>query len=143
MKTKFFLENFRNLHKRKIMRLLPFLAPFLMLYGCYNVERNCTDFRTGTYEFEAISGTEVFTTRIVRNDSLEIEYYLERIDTASIRWINDCEYVLKKLHPKNRAEKKAIHIKILTTHDKGYTFEFNEVGKIARSKASANKVSNK
>jgi len=129
------------LQQRITMRLLTSLILLLMLSGCYNVERNCADFRTGTFEFEAVSGTNVFTTRIVRNDSMEIEYYQGKIDTSAIRWINDCEYVLKKLNPKNRAEKKAIHIKILTTTDNEYTFEFNEVGRTARNKASAHKTS--
>lgn len=123
------------------MRILTSLILLLLLSGCYSVERNCANFRTGTFEFEAVSGTNVFTTRIVRSDSLEIEYYQGKIDTSTIRWINNCEYVLRKRNPKNRAEKKAIHIKILTTNADEYTFEFNEVGKTARSKATARKVS--
>jgi len=124
------------------MRLLPYFSLLFLLFSCYEVERNCGDFRTGTFQFEAVSGTEVFTTRIERNDSIEIEYYKESIDTAEIRWINDCEYVLRKLNPKSMAEEKAIHIKILTTKDNSYTFEFNEVGKSGRSKATATKISN-
>ena len=124
------------------MRFLTCLLVFLGLSSCYDVERNCTDFKTGTFEFEAVSGTEMFTTRIVRNDSIEIEYYNEKVDTALIRWINDCEYVLRKLNPRNMAEKKAIQIKILTTTDNGYSFEFKEVGKSTRSKANATRVVN-
>ena len=115
------------------MRLLPYFSLLFLLLSCYEVERNCGDFRTGTFQFEAVSGTEVFTTRIERKES---------IDTAEIRWINDCEYVLRKLNPKSMAEEKAIHIKILTTKDNSYTFEFNEVGKSGRSKATATKISN-
>lgn len=122
------------------MRLLPFLSLFFLLISCYEVERNCSNFRTGSFEFEAVSGTEVFTTRIERNDSIEIEYYKQSIDTAEIRWINDCEYVLRKLNPKNMAEEKAIHIKILTSKDNRYTFEFSEVGKSVKSRASATKI---
>lgn len=113
----------------------------IILSSCYQVERNCADFKTGTFEFEAVSGTEIFTTRILRNDSIEIEYFNESVDTAEIRWINDCEYILKKLNPKNRAERKAIHIKILTTDGSNYNFEFNEVGKSQKSKATARKIS--
>ena len=123
------------------MRTILAASLLLLTTSCYQVERNCADFKTGTFTFEAISGTEIFTTRIVRNDSIEIEYYKESVDTASIRWINDCEYVLRKLNPKSMAEEKAIHIKILTTKDKTYSFEFNEVGKPNKSRASAVKVS--
>lgn len=124
------------------MQIISSLLLLLLLTSCYEVERNCADFRTGTFKFEAVSGTEVYTTRIERNDSIEIEYYKESIDTASIRWINDCEYVLRKLNPKSMAEEKAIHIKILTTKGNAYTFEFNEVGKSSKSRASAVKTSN-
>jgi hypothetical protein len=120
--------------------IFSFLFTFLLLQGCYKVNRDCSKFKTGVFEFEATSGTEMFTTRIERSDSLEIEYFKDQVDTASVRWINDCEYVLKKLNPKNRAEQEAIHIKILTTSDNAYQFEFNEVGKTTKSRASARKI---
>ena len=123
------------------MRTIFAASLLLLTTSCYQVERNCSNFKTGTFTFEAVSGTEIFTTRIVRNDSIEIEYFKESVDTAEIRWINDCEYVLRKLHPKSMADEKAIHIKILTTRDNTYTFEFNEVGKANKSRASAVKVS--
>jgi hypothetical protein len=122
------------------MRFSFLLVILLFLTSCYESERNCSDFKTGTFEFEAISGTEVFKTTITRNDSIEIDFFDGKNDTSSIRWINDCEYVLEKLHPKNQAEKKAILIKILTTDKNTYTFEFSEVGKTKTRKASARKV---
>lgn len=122
------------------MRFYLFLLPLFLLTSCYEKERNCSKFKTGTFEFEALSGTEVFKTTIIRNDSIEIDYYEGKSDTSSIRWVNDCEYVLKKINPKNQAEKKAILIKILTTDKNNYTFEFSEVGKINSSKATARKV---
>ncbi|HBL79329.1 PH domain-containing protein [Aequorivita vladivostokensis] len=122
------------------MRFLLAFFTFLFLTGCYETERNCADFKTGTFEFEALSGTEVFKTTIVRNDSIEVDYFQGKTDSSSIRWINDCEYVLKKINPKNQAEKKAILIKILTTDGDNYTFEFSEVGKTKKSKATAKRV---
>jgi|TARA_R100001230_G_C5683578_1_gene191564 hypothetical protein len=122
------------------MRFLLAFFTFLFLTGCYETERSCADFKTGTFEFEALSGTEVFKTTIVRNDSIEVDYFQGKTDSSSIRWINDCEYVLKKINPKNQAEKKAILIKILTTDGDNYTFEFSEVGKTKKSKATAKRV---
>jgi hypothetical protein len=122
------------------MRYFLLLLSFLALTGCYEVQRDCSNFRTGTYEFEALSGTEVYKTTITRNDSIEIDFYQGKTDTSSIRWINDCEYVLEKLHPKNQAEKKAILIKILTTDKDEYTFEFSEVGNSKTSRATAKKI---
>ena len=131
---------FRKFEKKIDMRFSVFLVSLLFLCSCYERERNCSDFKTGTFQFEAFSGTEVFKTTIFRNDSIEIDFFDGKSDTSSIRWINDCEYVLQKIHPKNQAEKKAVLIKILTTDKNNYTFEFSEVGKTKTSKATAQKV---
>ncbi|NLN25024.1 MAG: DNA topoisomerase IV [Bacteroidetes bacterium] len=120
--------------------LISFSFLIILFTGCYNKDRNCDDFRTGKFEFEAISGTEIFRTTIVRNDSIEIDYFDGKIDTSSIRWINNCEYILKKINPRNQAEKKAIHIKILSTTENEYTFEFKEVGKSTSSQGTARRV---
>ncbi len=122
------------------MRYFFILSSLFLLSSCYESQRECSDFKTGTFEFEALSGTEVFKTTIVRNDTLEVDFYQGKTDSSSIRWINDCEYVLQKINPKNQAEKKAILIKILTTDKDKYTFEFSEVGKTQKSKATAVKV---
>ena len=45
-----------------------------------------------------------------------------------MRWINDCEFILQKLHPKNMKEEKAISMKILFTEKNSYTFEYCFVG---------------
>jgi hypothetical protein len=92
--------------------------------GCYNVERNCSDFKTGTFEFKyKIDGIEK-TGKFTRTESFNIDYYEGKIDSSSIRWINDCEFILKKLKPKSNSEKDAIHMKILSTTENSYTFEY-------------------
>ena len=117
-----------------------FLASLLFL-GCYQQERDCQNFHTGTFEFETYLNGELAKTTFVRNDSIEIDYFLGKSDTASIRWINDCEYIVKKLHPKNMAEEKAIHMKILTTDGDTYTFEYGLVGiKKNKQRGTAKKV---
>tara|TARA_R110002050_G_scaffold41657_4_gene100823 strand:+ start:706 stop:1077 length:372 start_codon:yes stop_codon:yes gene_type:complete len=122
------------------MRLFIALLAFSLCTSCYETQRDCSNFKTGTFEFEALSGTEVFKTTITRNDSIEVDFYDGKTDSSSIRWINDCEYVLEKIKPKNQAEKKAILVKILSTHNNTYTFEFSEVGKTKKSKATAKRV---
>ena len=107
------------------MRYLSIFILFILLTSCYEKERNCADFKTGTFEFNYIIDGEEKTGRFVRTDSLNIDYFENKIDTASIRWINDCEFVMKKLHPKNKSEEKAIHMKILTTDKDSYTFEYS------------------
>ena len=117
--------------------LLPLI--FLQL-SCYDAERDCKDFKTGKFKFEyEVNGIKK-TTIFERNDSIEIETFEGKTDTASIRWVNDCEYVLLKLHPKNRAEEKAIGMKILTTTKNSYTFEFGMVGSDAKQRGTVTKI---
>lgn len=113
----------------------------LLLLSCYDKERNCKDFKTGKFKFEyEVDGVKK-TTLFERNNSIEIETFEGKTDTASIRWISDCEYVLQKLHPKNRAEEKAIGMKILTTSKNSYTFEFGMVGSDAKQRGTVIKIS--
>ena len=113
----------------------------LLLLSCYNVERNCKDFKTGKFKFEYKVNGVTKTTFFERNDSLEIETFDGKTDTASIRWVNDCEYILQKLHPKNREEKNAIDMKILTTSKDSYTFEFGMIGIDAKQRGTVIKMS--
>lgn len=122
------------------MRFLYPLFILILFASCYNPERKCEDFRTGTFVYEAMVGTEILKTTFVRNDSIEIDYFRGKADTSSIRWINDCEYVLRKLNPKNMADEKAIHMKILTTENNTYTFEYNIVGKTRKERGTAKRV---
>ncbi|MEX0996032.1 MAG: DNA topoisomerase IV [Flavobacteriaceae bacterium] len=122
------------------MRYLFSLLLLAFLISCYNPERKCENFRTGTFEFEAMVGTEILKTTFVRNDSIEIDYFKGKADTSSIRWINDCEYILKRLNPRSMADEKAIHMKILTTDKNTYTFEYNIVGQTKKERGTARRV---
>jgi hypothetical protein len=62
----------------------------LILASCYNVERNCKDFKTGKFRFDYEVDGVTKQLFFERNDSLEIETYDGKTDTASIRWVNDC-----------------------------------------------------
>ncbi|WP_109300711.1 DNA topoisomerase IV [Aquimarina sp. AU474] len=112
----------------------------LFFSSCYQQERDCTNFHTGTFEFETLLDGELAKTTFIRNDSIEIDYFKGKSDTASIRWINDCEYILQKLHPKSMFEKKAIHMKILTTDNDTYTFEYGLVGATNKQRGTAKKI---
>ncbi|SDH22836.1 hypothetical protein SAMN04488062_105113 [Flavobacterium omnivorum] len=122
------------------MKKILLLLPLVSLLSCYDAERNCKDFKTGKFKFEyEVEGVKK-TTVFERNDSIEIETFEGKRDTASIRWVNDCEYVLLKLHPKNMAEEKAIGMKILTTTKNSYTFEFGMVGSDAKQRGTVTKI---
>ena len=122
------------------MQFITGLLLSFLIFSCYNPERNCQDFKTGTFEYEALIGTEVLTTTFNRNDTLEIDFFKGKSDSSSIRWINDCEYIVKKINPKNMAEEKAIHMKILTTKGNEYNFEYNIVGDTNKQKGTAKKI---
>ena len=122
------------------MRFITGLLLSFLIFSCYNPERNCQDFKTGTFEYEALIGTEVLTTTFNRNDTLEIDSFKGKSDSSSIRWINDCEYIVKKINPNNMAEEKAIHMKILTTKGNEYNFEYNIVGDTNKQKGTAKKI---
>jgi hypothetical protein len=124
------------------MKKIILLMTLLLLVSCYDADRNCKDFKTGKFKFEyEVNGVKK-TTFFERNDSIEIETFEGKTDTASIRWVNDCEYILQKLHPKNMAEEKAIGMKILTTSKNSYTFEFGMVGSDAKQRGTVTKLTN-
>jgi hypothetical protein len=127
---------------RKTMKKILIFPLLLILLSCYDAARDCKDFKTGTYRSEITINGVKHQTISIRTDSLVIETYKGKTDTASIRWVNDCEYILRKLHPKNMTEQKAISIRILTTSKNSYTFEFGAVGNDAKQKGTAELIDN-
>jgi hypothetical protein len=103
-------------------------------------ERKCKDFKTGSFSFKANINGEEKETVFRRTEKMEIDEFEGKVDSSSIRWINDCEYILKNLNPKNKAEERPIHIKILTTSESSYTFEYNIVGENKKFKGTAEKI---
>ncbi len=123
------------------MKKLILLCVGLSLLSCYNQERQCADFKTGKFEFEFEIDSVKKITVFERTDSLEIETFEGKTDTSIVRWLNDCEYILQKKHPKNREEKKAIHMKILSTSKNSYTFEFGIVGSNSKQIGTVKRIS--
>ncbi|TQD40178.1 DNA topoisomerase IV [Haloflavibacter putidus] len=123
-----------------MQRILYLLLLCLLVTACYSPERNCAKFKTGAFEFESYLNGELVKTTFVRNDTMEIDYFKDHVDSSSVRWINDCEYILKNMNPKNMAEEKPLHMKILTTDGDTYTFEFSIVGDDNKQKGTARKV---
>lgn len=111
-----------------------------LLTGCFEPERNCADYRVGKFEYKTYINGEMATSTFIRNDSIEIDKFQGNTDTSSVRWINDCEYILRNINPKSMAEEKAIHMKILTTNKDGYTFEYGVVGDPKKQRGSVTKV---
>ena len=104
-----------------------FLFVFLFI-SCYNVSRDCNKFHEGEFLFKSVINGEIKTSKFTRTKAYEIEFFENKIDSAKIRWVNDCECILTKLNPKSNQEKRPIQIKILSTNEKSYTFEYSLVG---------------
>ncbi|SNY99834.1 DNA topoisomerase IV [Flagellimonas pacifica] len=123
--------------------LKPLLFIFLVFvfFGCHEPpQRSCSNFKTGEFSFTSIIDGEEKTTTFKRTMDTEVDFFEGKQDTSSIRWINDCEYILKNKNPKSKAEEKSIHIKILTTTDSSYTFEYNAIGDKQKFKGTAFKI---
>jgi hypothetical protein len=123
------------------MRYILLLSLLLLFTNCYQVERNCIDFKTGTFESAITIDSITYTSKFIRTNDLQIETFENKTDSTTVRWINDCEVVFKTINPKNMAERKDIHLKILTTTDSSYTFEYSYVGEAIKQKGIAYKKS--
>lgn len=113
------------------------LVVFTLIISCKEEPLNPDRFKSGTFEIPAGKGYE--KTIIIRQDSLQIEKYQDRIDTLSIAWKNNFNYTLKMIHPKTAIDEDPIHIKITSIEKDSYEFEavighsnFVQKGKITK-----------
>ncbi|MGB1309091.1 MAG: DNA topoisomerase IV [Oceanihabitans sp.] len=119
------------------MKYCLFCIVCICLVGCHSVTRDCTDFKTGSFYSEVTIDNTLYTSTFSRTEKLQIENYNGKIDSAQVRWINNCEMIFKTINPKNRAARKDVHLKILTTTDSSYTFEYSYVGEKQKQKGIA------
>ena len=122
------------------IRTLLLLIALSIITSCETPQRDCSSFKTGEFTFETLLNGELVTTRFTRNDTLEVDYFQGKIDSSSVRWINDCEYIVQKINPKSISEKRAIHMKILYTDGDFYTFEYSLVGENKKQQGTAQKT---
>ena len=117
-----------------MIKILLYILIVLALNSCYTVERNCLPFHRGTFKFSQIINGEIKTSTFSRDSIFEIETFEGKIDTATIRWVNDCECILTKLSPVSNQEKRPIKIKIISTQENTYKFEYSLVGDIKNTR---------
>lgn len=118
----------KNQTKINLIYKYMLFSMLLLIFSCYKVERNCSNFRFGTFKYERVIGNKLSTSFFIRDNDIEIEYYNNKIDTSKIKWVNECEFILRKQNPINNIEKKPISMKIISTHKNYYIFEFSLVG---------------
>lgn len=120
-----------------------FLLIFLFcFFSCYTSERNCKDYKIGNFYSEVTIDGKLYKSTFSRTETLQVETYDGKKDSSEVRWINDCEVIYKTINPKNMAERKDIHLKILTTTDSSYTYEYSYVGDTKKQKGIAYKTKN-
>ena len=100
----------------------------VLFISCYSLERDCKPFQQGEFKFTQIINGEIKSSYFTRDSIFEVELFEGKIDTSSIRWVNDCECILTKLNPNNNQEKHPIQIRIIRTKGDRYTFEYSLVG---------------
>lgn len=133
------MSNIYKSIKLKKMKYL-FLFTIFLCFSCYEVERNCNTFKTGTYESIIMIDGKDYKSTFSRTSDLQVENFNGVIDSTKVRWLNDCEMVFKTINPKNRTEQKDIHLKILTTTKNSYKFEYGYVGDTNKQKGEAKRV---
>lgn len=122
------------------MRASLLFIAVLCFVSCYQVERNCKDYQSGVFSSEILIDDIKYQSTFTRTASLQIETYNNKTDSSEVRWINDCEAVFRTINPKSMVDKKDIHLKILTTTDSTYTFEYSYVGETIKQKGLAKRL---
>ena len=139
MKVLRFLKNNFSL----IFKAYP-LSFLILFLSCFQQERNCLDFQSGSFEFTSVSSDgDTLKTFFTRTKNIEIDYFENQIDSSSVNWVSECECILKKLNPSNPGQEKSVQMKILSTSVDEYLFEYSFVGDIENKKrGKAKKISN-
>ena len=126
---------------KKISLLSILLIIISFFHSCIEIERNCNLFKTGIFYSEINNDGVLLSSTFTRDDkNLQIEKFQGKIDSSKVRWINDCEMVLSPINSKKLSGKKNILIKILTTTDTSYSYEYSFVGENKKLKAVAVKI---
>ena len=114
----------------------------LLFISCYNVDRDCVEFRTGSFEFSTSINDSIVKSTFIRTDNYEIEEFKGVKDSSTIRWVNECEFILTKISPKTNQERRPIRIKILRTYGNSYDFEYSQVNNPQKiNRGTVNKIS--
>ena len=114
-----------------------------LLTSCYNVDRNCENFKIGEFEFTYKLNDTIQRSLFTRTLDYEIEKFNNVIDSSSISWVNDCEFILTKINPKTNQEKRPVRIKIIRTYENSYDFEYSSVNEpIIIQRGTATRINN-
>ncbi len=117
------------MHRSLLYFLCFLMAASATLAGCMpQPEVDCKAYHTGRFRFDLDVDGVKKTTVLDRTENFQYETFEGKTDTASVRWVNDCEFILQEQQPKSVLPKRPIRMKILTTSKNSYTFEYGIVG---------------
>ena len=101
------------------------LALFVTVFSCNSKPKDCTDFKTGTFEYKNASFKDWI---IIRNDSIQIEFNKkENIKiVGEIKWHNNCEYslVYKEVSDITRKNKLGTKVEIKIVKKSGDIYKY-------------------
>ena len=125
----------------ELLKKINFLLLATLFVSCNNPERNCQDYQIGNFYTETTANGKIYKSTFLRmRNGIQIEEFEGKIDSSSVRWVNDCEMILSPINPKSLNEKKNILIKMLTTSDSSYTYEYSYLGNSKKLKAEAIRI---
>jgi hypothetical protein len=107
-----------------VKKITTLIITSLLFSSCYQPERDCKKYKTGSFKFTYKLGETVKEGKFTRDEKYSVDYYENKIDSATVRWFNDCEFVLQDIH-----NKTAIQYKIISTTDSSYTFQYKSAVK--------------
>ena len=104
---------------KKLFAIFFFTSVFFSCKDVPVVDNN-NQFKTGTFEIPA--GKNFVKETIIRQDSIQISKYGNKIDTMSIKWKNNFFYTLKYINPKNELQKDPMFVQINKIYKDSYDF---------------------
>lgn len=111
---------------------------FLLAWSCGQERMNINSLKQGT--FKTVLDDSELSSTAVRNDSIQIESFNNKLDTFKIFWKNDFEYVLTKTHPKTLLDSTPFYVKIIEVKQNSYSFIASYKGSNFKQKGTAVKL---
>ncbi len=123
------------------MKLIFIVLFFFFIYSCNNNRINILELREGT--FETTLASKDVKSIAIRTKSIQIETYNNKKDTFTIKWLNNFEYELLKIHPKSSLDSVPFIVKITKLSHNGYSFKAHYKGNKYIQKGNAIKLTKK
>ena len=127
-----------------VFRIFSLLLVLTGVLSClHQPDLACERFQQGTFQSQLYLNGHLETTTFIRDSIQEIDIFRNKTDTFAVRWINTCECLFTVKNPKTAQQKKAIHMRIISTDKDVYTYEYGLVGDVRKERGTAQKILSK